>query len=218
MVEEMVEEKCPLCLADGVTPYHEDKKRQYLQCTVCKLIFVPAVSHVTCEREKQEYELHDNNCDDEGYLKFLSRFTTPFLKRLGHAKKGLDFGCGPAPAVANLLRQHGHEVALFDPFYMDNPRVLELPYDFVSSTEVVEHFRRPGKEFELLFTLLKPGGWLGLMTKMVSNQSAFSTWHYIRDLTHVSFYQQDTFTYIAVKYGAQVSFEQGDLIFMQKNG
>jgi len=37
--------------------------------------------------------------------------------------------------------------------------------DFITCTEVAEHFHRPADEFRRLDALLKPGGWLALMQK-----------------------------------------------------
>jgi SAM-dependent methyltransferase len=211
-------ECCPLCGGTEIGFYHRDVVRQYHRCTTCKLVFVPEQFHVTLEREKSEYDLHENNCRDEGYLRFLSRFSKPFVQQLDAGKRGLDFGCGPAPALATLIEQHGYVVTLYDPMYKDDKSVLEKEYDFICATEVVEHFRDPGAEFAKIFTMLLPGGWLGMMTKMVRDEAAFKTWHYIRDPTHISFYSQETFIYLGRKYGATVHFVEDDVIFMEKSG
>ena len=34
----------------------------------------------------------------------------PLLARLGPASHGLDYGCGPGPALATMLREEGHGV------------------------------------------------------------------------------------------------------------
>ena len=206
---------CPLCSGDTAF-FHQDAVRQYNRCLTCKLVFVPLTFHVSPEREKEEYDLHENNCEDEGYLKFLSRFSDPFVKTLKSQQCGLDFGCGPGPALAGLIEQHGHSVALYDPLYHRDRTVFDKKYNFITTTEVVEHFRDPVREFTQLFDMLLPCGSLGIMTKMVKDDSAFSTWHYIRDLTHIAFYSKDTFVYIANQFGSSVHFEADDVIFLQK--
>lgn len=208
-------ERCPLC-GDVSIFFHVDAARTYHRCKLCKLVFVPKQFHVTPEREKQEYDLHENNSEDEGYLRFLSRLSVPFIKKIGSTKRGMDFGCGPGPALAGLLEQHGHNVSLYDPLYKNDPTVLAKSYDFITATEVVEHFRDPVKEFTLLFQMLKPGGFLGIMTKMVQDETAFTNWHYIRDLTHIAFYSKETFQFIARRFVADVHFVAGDVIFFQK--
>lgn len=207
---------CPLCSGDTVF-FHEDAVRLFNSCLTCKLVFVPQQFHVSPEREKEEYDLHENNCEDKGYLKFLSRLSDPFLKTLSASQCGLDFGCGPGPALAGLIEQHGHCVALYDPLYRKDKTVLDKRYNFITASEVVEHFRNPAKEFTQLFEMLLPGGSLGIMTKMVKDDAAFATWHYIRDLTHIAFYSRDTFVYIADQFGASVHFEANDVIFLQKH-
>jgi 2-polyprenyl-3-methyl-5-hydroxy-6-metoxy-1,4-benzoquinol methylase len=177
---------------------------------------VPQRFHVTLEREKEEYDLHENSPVDEGYIRFLSRFSQPFLERLSGQQQGLDFGCGPSPVLATLLEESGHSVALYDPVYQNNKSVLGAQYDFIAATEVVEHFRNPVKEFDRLFDLLLPGGLLGIMTKMTRDVAAFRTWHYIRDPTHICFYKRETFTYLGNTFGASVTFVGDDVILLQK--
>lgn len=207
---------CPLCGGADNSLYHQDAVRPYYRCATCHLVTVPVQFHVDVTREKEEYDLHENSCNDEGYLRFLSRFCDPFIEHLGVPQRGLDFGCGPAPALAECIKRHGHSVALYDPLYNNDRSVLVRKYDFISATEVVEHFRSPGKEFTQLFQMLLPGGCLGIMTKMVTEQAAFRTWHYIRDLTHVAFYSKETFAYIGRQFGATVQFVADDVIFLQK--
>ena len=89
-------------------------------------------------------------------------------------------------------------------------------YPITPSTEVVEHLRDPGSEFATLFAMLKPGGWLGIMTKLVIDKDAFSRWHYIRDLTHIAFYSRDTFAFIARRFQARLKVVGNDVILLQK--
>lgn len=95
---------------------------------------------------------------DAAYRAFLNRAAGPLLERLPPARQGLDFGCGPGPALAIMLREAGHTVALFDPFFYPDPAVLASAYDFITCTEVAEHFHRPAEEFSKLDALLNPGG------------------------------------------------------------
>lgn len=207
---------CPLCGGTQSSLYYKDRVREYYQCRTCKLVFVPKDYHLGLAEEKSEYDLHENAMDDPGYQKFLSRLSEPLLTRLGRGKKGLDFGCGPAPVLARMFEQCGHNMQLYDPYYFNDTSVLEGSYDFITASEVVEHLREPLKEFQLLFDLLLPGGWLGIMTKLVLGREAFSSWHYIRDLTHVSFYSRDVFDYIGVINEAEVEYIGKDVILLQK--
>lgn len=207
---------CPLCAAQQIDDYHQDKLRPYLRCTRCELVFVPAANHLSATQEKAEYDRHENSPDDEGYRKFLSRLAMPLLQRLPARSRGLDFGCGPGPTLSLMLEEAGHEVALYDPFYADDSAALENTYDFISASEVVEHLSAPGAELRRLWGLLRPGGILGLMTKMVSDRLAFATWHYKADPTHISFFSRETFKFLGSRLGAQPVFVGSDVVLFRK--
>ncbi len=182
-------QSCPLCQHSKADDFHQDKRRRYYRCQQCHLVYVDESDRLDAENEKAHYDLHENNLDDEGYRTFLSRFAEPLLSRVGETpQQGLDFGCGPGPLLAHMMREVGHHVELYDIYYAPDKSVLNKQYDFVSCTEAVEHFYQPQNELELLLSLVKPGGWLGIMTKLARDESAFATWHYKNDLTHVSFF------------------------------
>jgi hypothetical protein len=48
--------------------------------------------------------------------------------------------------------------------------------------------------------LLKPGGWLAVMTLMWEPETPFGTWHYRLDPTHIAFYKRETFRWITDHY------------------
>ncbi len=187
-----------------------------MRCLHCMLVFVPKRNWLSSEDEKAIYDLHENNSQDRGYRQFLSRLSVPLLERLDPKQRGLDFGCGPGPALSTLLQAQGHKVDLYDPFYYDDPSVFDKTYDFICATEVVEHLRYPQKVFSDLFGMLKPGGWLGIMTKLVLDHRAFLQWHYIRDLTHVCFFSRATFDYVAQRFNADIQFIAKDVILLNK--
>jgi hypothetical protein len=45
-------------------------------------------------------------------------------------------------------------------------------------------------ELNRLFTLLKKGGVLAIMTQMITKETDFSTWYYKNDPTHICFFSQ----------------------------
>ena len=115
-----------------------------------------------------------------------------------------------------MLEEAGHQVALFDPFYANNPALLNRNYDFITATEVVEHLSRPGFELDRLWRLIKPGGLLGIMTKQVIDRTSFASWHYKNDPTHISFFSQATFSYLAEVWGASPEYMGDDVIILRK--
>lgn len=218
-------EPCPLCATHNTsTPssspvlYHQDKRRDYWQCERCKLVFVSADQRPTLSQEQQEYALHDNNPDDPGYQRFLMKAATPLMEKLPpSARHGLDFGCGPAPALARLLEAQGYHMAVYDPLFSPDTSVFNRTYDFVTCTEAIEHFHTPDKELTLLSGLVAPGGWLCIMTKRVIDQARFASWHYKNDPTHVSFFSDATFDYIGRYYGFDVHLVASDVVLMNKH-
>jgi SAM-dependent methyltransferase len=209
---------CPLCATGKNTPFFSDKRRDYLRCDNCALVFVPPVYFLTREAERAEYDLHQNEVDNPGYRQFLSRLARPLLERLPSGASGLDFGCGPGPALAQILRDGGCQVVLYDSFYHPDRSVLGQHFDFISATEVVEHLHSPGAQLQQLWQQLNAGGWLGVMTKLVRDAQAFASWHYKNDPTHVSFFSEMTWHWWAQRYGASIEILGADVILLQKQG
>ena len=213
---------CPLCGETHIAPWWQDKYREYLHCQNCQLVFVPKVWHLPPEDEKSCYDLHENTGDDPGYRRFLSRVAEPIITRVQPPAKGLDFGCGPGPVLAEMLAEAGYSMKVFDLYYANNPDVLDKQkteggYDFITCTEVVEHLGKPFIILQQLLDLLLPGGTLGIMTKLVRDQEAFKSWHYIRDRTHISFFSRETFIWFAQKTGCEIEFIGGDVILLRKS-
>lgn len=207
---------CPLCRSGQTDSYYQDNHRQYLQCQQCFLVFVNPTQRVNAEAEKAVYDLHENNPQDLGYRRFLSRMANPLLQRISPHSQGLDFGCGPGPALAMMLKEEGHQVALYDLYYYPNKQVLQQKYDFVTATEVIEHLFSPDLVWQQWLDMLKPGGWLGVMTKLVKGVDAFASWHYRHDPTHVVFFSRETFEFLARRDQLQLEFIGNDVMLLKK--
>ena len=207
---------CPLCLSAQTEAYFQDKTRSYLACSRCDLIFVPEKHHLDPCQEKQIYDLHQNSPEDLGYQQFLNKLLTPLTLKLPSAARGLDFGCGPGPAVKPMLESKGYSVSNYDVYYPSDEGALESHYDFITCTEAIEHFNQPRKELILMNSLLKPGGLLGFMTKRPTDKAAFAKWHYKNDLTHICFFSEDTFQWIADWLSYSLEFPGKDTAILQK--
>lgn len=184
-------------------PFVRADGRDYWRCEQCMATFLDPALRPDAATERGQYTLHRNDPEDSRYRGFLARLAEPLLERLPPRQYGLDYGCGPGPALAAMLSEAGHRVALYDPFFRPDAAVLERRYDFVTCTEVWEHFHRPAAEFRRLHALLEPGGWLGVMTRLQTDDSRFADWHYRRDPTHVVFYRAATLHDIARRFGWQ---------------
>ncbi|OEE71173.1 2-polyprenyl-3-methyl-5-hydroxy-6-metoxy-1,4-benzoquinol methylase [Enterovibrio norvegicus FF-33] len=208
---------CPLCQSTHVVDFEQDKRRRYFRCEPCSLVFADPASRLSPKEEEAVYQQHENEISDEGYRRFLGRLADPLLEKLGSAPlEGLDFGCGPGPALAAMLEEAGHKMVLYDPYFMPDHSVLGTTYDFVTCTEAIEHFYMPHKEWGQLLSLVKPGGWLAIMTKLVIDVDAFKHWHYKNDPTHVSFFSRETFCFLAGRDGLDVDFVGNDVILLRK--
>ena len=208
--------QCPLCFDSNTIFYHQDNKRAYFQCQCCKLVFVSPEALPSTSAEKSEYDKHENSFEDDGYRTFLNKLITPLITHIKPSSSALDFGCGPAPVLAELLKEKGLEVSIYDPFYADNIEVLEQSFDVITCTEAIEHFHQPAKEWSLFNYMLKPNGILAIMTKRVLSKERFKQWHYKNDPTHVSFFSEATFNYLAHRDTFSVEFPTSDVVLMKK--
>ncbi|MEX0771568.1 MAG: class I SAM-dependent methyltransferase [Balneolales bacterium] len=191
---------CPLC------QWHENldrikglDERAYYHCPNCSLIFSGPSFQLSEKDEQARYEEHNNGIQYPGYVRFINQAIEPALPYLNSKMKGLDYGCGPGPALSILLGRQGISCEDYDPYFF--PRELNSTYDFIFATECFEHFNHPDREIKRLKKLLKPGGILTIMTIQWSKLEDFSTWHYSKDPTHVSFFHQETFRFICNQYG-----------------
>ncbi len=214
---------CILCDGTNVQLFYRDQSdhyaSDYYRCPNCRLIFVPPKDRPSTDEEFERYETHENDPEDEGYRNFLGQLFNPLNKLLKPESKGLDFGSGPGPTLNLMFEEAGHEMSIYDSFYDDDPSVFDETYDFITATEVVEHLFHPGKELERLWSCLRPGGYLGIMTKIAEDDVPFfADWHYRLDITHVTFYTKDTFYWLADHWNASVDFPADRVIIFQKSG
>jgi SAM-dependent methyltransferase len=225
--------ECPLCGSAATEPFYRDKKREFFQCLECDLVFVPPEFHPTAEEEKARYDFHSHNLEDSGYRNFLNRLFQPFDPAQGGpletkllpGARGLDFGCGRAPTLSVLFEEAGFPCANYDLYYFNDPAVLETQYDFLTCSETIEHFRNPRAEFERFLRLVKPGGWIGIMTQLREPASSrlrgsseappFDKWFYKDDLTHLCFFSKKSFQWLEKQYGLKAEFHPHGVVIFQ---
>ena len=81
----------------------------------------------------------------------------------------------------------------------------------------MEHFHNPFNEFTRFNELLNYGGIIGIMTNFYSKEKIFENWYYIKDPTHVVFYNKKTFLIIAKIFNWDCEFLGNNLVFFKKN-
>ena len=209
---------CPVCEATSTRFFAEVDSRAYLRCETCTATFLAPAQLPDRAEEKREYDRHRNEVDDPGYRSFLGRLANPLLARLPPNAEGLDYGCGAGPALAAMLEAAGHRVRLYDPIYHPDKSALNGSYEFITCTEVVEHMHRPADEFRRLNHLLRPGGWLGVMTIFQTDDDRFAGWHYRRDPTHVVFYRESTLALVADRMGWIMEIPRANVAIFRKPG
>ncbi len=188
----------------------------YWRCELCKATFLDPAQRPSVATEYAHYQHHRNDPADAGYRRFLSKLVSPLLGRLPPNREGLDYGCGPGPALAAMLREAGHRMELFDPFFFPRPPAPGRTYDFIVCSEAAEHFHSPAAEFARLDGLLRPGACLAVMTCFQTDDDRFGDWHYRRDPTHVVFYRETTFRHIAGMHGWTCEIPLKDVALMWK--
>lgn len=192
--------------------------RQYYRCRDCMATFLEPGQRPDAMTEKAEYDQHRNEVDDTGYRRFLGKLADELTPLLPPSARGLDFGCGPGPALVAMLNESGFSTVGYDPIYArDQTRLLDS-YDFITCTEVVEHLHDPAGTFQLLDQCLRPGGWLGVMTCFQTDDERFAQWHYRRDPTHVVFYREATMRVLAARYGWECRIPRKDVALFRKAG
>lgn len=192
---------CTLCGAPAAAPTREAFGRRFLDCPNCGLVRAVPEDLPSPEVERARYASHENDPDDFRYRAFLDRLAIPLGERLPPGARGLDFGCGPGPTLSRMLTERGWPTADWDPFFAPDQALLADRWDFVTCSEVLEHLHHPRRTLEQIRALLRPGGWLGVMTEVFDEQVDFATWWYVRDPTHVAFYRPRTLAWIADHFG-----------------
>lgn len=188
---------CPLCGDKN----HEIFVNDFYLCKCCGGIFKDQSKLLNAAHEQERYELHSDDIFDPGYHKFVSPIINSVIKDFKSSAKGLDFGAGHAPVVTKILKDHGFEMKMYDPYFHKYPQNLDTTYDFITSCEVIEHFYNPKNEFTLLKSMLKDAGILYCMTHLYDNSIDFDKWYYKNDPTHVFIYQYKTIEYIKNHFG-----------------
>ncbi len=202
---------CPLCCGFGDLYYNKPSKKFYL-CERCKGLYVPTTFFPDPQKEKDRYLEHNNDVNDPRYRAFVAPIANAVMNAFGKESKGLDFGAGTGPVISTILKENNYQIELYDPFFHPHTHLLDNTYDFIVSCEVIEHFFKPRKEFQLMKSLLKPNGKLFCMTGLFDPSIDFSTWQYKNDFTHVFIYQKETMEWIRKNFEFSGMEIDGDLV------
>ena len=208
---------CIVCKNQKAAVFKNIKQKRYWKCSYCEAIFLDKEFYLSSNDEYKHYLTHNNDVNDPRYKKFLSNLMLPLIERIKLNSIGLDYGCGPGPALSLMLREKGYKMFNYDPFFHPEKRNLLKKYDFISCSETTEHFHNPFSEFTRFNELLNDNGVIGIMTNFHSEQDIFENWYYIKDPTHIVFYNKKTFQIIAKIFDWDSEFLGNNLVFFKKN-
>ncbi len=117
-----------------------------------------------------------------------------------------------------MAKEDGYACRHYDPAFHPDKSVFGQQYDFITCSETAEHFHQPKEEFRQLAALLRPGAWLALMTSRLTPETRFENWSYRLDHTHVCFYTDACFEWIADNYGFErPHFHSSNVALLQKS-
>lgn len=210
---------CHICNNICDTFVHEKTNITYYHCNNCEYIFKSPECYQDFTTQKERYNLHENDENDEGYQAYFQRFLDFILPLLDKPKTALDFGCGRSSLLASLLKKEGIECDYYDPIYHPNTLDEKKKYELIVSTEVFEHLHQPREVFESLLERLEEGGYLALQTQFHPNDvDAFKKWYYHQDPTHIVFFTAHTFRVLCKENGVEFIADNGkNMVLMRKS-
>lgn len=198
--------KCKICGSSTERIFDRQFEIDYFHCKKCDFLFMDDSKVISPEGEKNLYCNHNNSLENVGYVNmfrdFIEKYIAPFEANIETA---LDFGSGPGPVLALLLKEMGLKVDIYDVYFSPEKVYLNKCYDLITCTEVLEHLSRPLETLRLLHNLLNENGILAVTTMFhPETDEQFQNWWYRRDRTHISFYTPLTLRYIAADLGFEI--------------
>ncbi|MCW8894966.1 class I SAM-dependent methyltransferase [Sulfurimonas sp.] len=211
--------KCKICQSD--TDVISDKKTQkiYHTCLTCEYIFLDEKFYIDETHEKKHYDKHHNNFESLGYVQMFDNLIDEFIEpNKNSINTALDFGCGEGEVLPILLENRNISCDRYDLFYFPKKIYEDKEYDLITSTEVVEHLANPLEMLKKLLSHVKRNGYLLLMSAFhPSDDEKFLKWWYIRDITHIGFFNMSTFKYLAKELNMKIiNHNNKNIIIFQK--
>jgi len=210
---------CHICDKPTESFIHEKTNITYYHCNACEYIFKTPECYQDFSTQKERYNLHENDENDEGYQAYFQRFLDFTLPLVGKPNISLDFGCGRSSLLASLLEKEGINCDYYDPIYHPITLNDSKKYELIVSTEVFEHLHQPRVVFEYLLERLEEGGYLALQTQFHPNDvEAFKKWYYHQDPTHIVFFTAQTFRILCEIYGCEFVGDNGkNMVVIKKS-
>jgi len=196
---------------------NEKQQMLYYHCSNCEYIFKHPSVYKEINDQKERYDLHENEDDNEGYRAYFKRFLDFVLPLVQKPKNALDFGCGKSTLLASMLQEEGIDCDYYDPLYHPDGLDEDKKYDLIVSTEVFEHLQQPKEVFKSLLKRLNSGGYLAIQTEFHPNEMGpFMHWYYTQDPTHIVFFTVETFEVLSTLCQCRLVDDNGKNIVVIK--
>ncbi|MCK4875783.1 MAG: class I SAM-dependent methyltransferase [Sulfurimonas sp.] len=198
--------ECKICNGNTTAITDEKTQKIYHTCLTCEYIFLDELSYIDEKSEKKHYDKHHNTFESFGYVKMFEELIDGFIiPQAQNIKTALDFGCGEGEVLPILLEKNRVICDRYDLFYFPKKVYENKKYDLITSTEVFEHLIDPLSILKELLSHVNKDGFLLLMSAFhPNNEEEFLKWWYIRDITHIGFFNLKTFEYLAQELNLKI--------------
>ena len=189
-------------------------KLLYDFCPVCGFLSKDERYILDSKSEFERYLKHDND-DNENYYNYQEKFYFESKEYLGDTN--LDFGCGYGKVLVNILNKNGYETIGYDLYFHPDVKYEKHLYDAIILEEVIEHLKDPKEVLNNLINLLNTNGKIIIRTQFTPLEVFDINWWYLRDTTHISFFNYETFEYLCKVFPLKIIYcNDKDLIILQR--
>ena len=95
---------CKICTNKTRSILDKQFEVTYYQCLSCNFLFIEPNRLPKKEEELNVYLQHENSLECEGYVNMFRKFINQAIKPYCKGKSVLDFGSGPEPVLAHLMK------------------------------------------------------------------------------------------------------------------
>ncbi len=207
---------CSICAGDRQTPYVHHDGYDYVTCLGCGFVFLDPMPDP--ERLVQIYNQDEASITAGSYPKAASRKRRAILRAMKlmpyfFGRDAIDVGCGGG-FVVNAMRRLGARASGLDisapaiayaraafpraAFYEEDFKVFlgrEQQFDFLHSSEVIEHIGDVNGYMRFLAAIARPGARLFMTTPDIGHRVVPDTvtdWDMLSPPRHVHFFTEST--------------------------
>ena len=218
-------ERCPACLHDTAQFSFEKMGYRFSRCSDCDFLFA---SPYPSEREIAAfYNANYLGASEDHYPKIASRKRRAWVKSIRFipyliGRDAIDLGCGPG-AMAHAFSRWGARASGLDinesgiayarkhfpgcTFYCETFaqfRKRGLTFDFVFSTDVLEHLAGPAEFMATLAAITRPGGHVYIAAPDSGHAAVprdISQWSDVSPPAHLQFFNRRNIEILFARYG-----------------